>query len=356
MKKTRERISVVLFVIVLVLLSVILANVLSRDNPGDNISRDISENSGSAESGNDNQSKDESEFSTGTSSPQTSEDDSSSAEESVPDTSEEKSEPAESWGEPSTDESSEESSGETSEESSTDPDDKTAKKEKPVYIERQPGVKYVAFTFDDGPSVYSKEILDFIEEKGIVVTFFNVGTFLEYESLGKHMTRAVSLGCEVGIHAYTHEYYFHKCSDEIYFSELSKTENLIYKYTGYYPIIMRPPGGSISEKRLRESEYNVIIWNVDSEDWKYKDRSTTDIANKNIQTIVNNIINGVRKSSSPDCIILMHDLYKNSVEAFKIAAVQLMAEGYQFVTVAQLCQLDATTTVGKSYYSPTVIK
>lgn len=258
---------------------------------------------------------------------------------------------AEEYSEESTENSKDEASDEISDEAS----DKLSKKEQPVYIQKQEGVKYIAFTFDDGPSPNTADLLDFIEEKGIPVTFFSVGQFLENETYGGYIRRAVSLGCEIGIHAYTHEYYFHNCSDEIYFSELSKTEELIYKYSGYYPILMRPPGGSITEKRAAESEYNVIIWSVDSEDWKYKDRSTSAIAQQNIQIIADNIISRVH-STSQEPIVLMHDLYKNSIEAFKIAAEQLLAEGYQFVTVAQLCELDATTTVGKRYWSPTYLK
>ncbi|MFA6729651.1 MAG: polysaccharide deacetylase family protein [Eubacteriales bacterium] len=245
-----------------------------------------------------------------------------------------------------------ESSGEEPSEPAVSEDPKIGKKEEPAYFEKQDGVKYIAFTFDDGPSVHTPELLDYLEEAQIPVTFFVVGNRLENATYGSYVTRAVGLGCEIGSHGYSHEVYFDRCTDDEYFTELEKTADLIYQYAGYYPILMRPPGGSITKARAAASEYNVIIWWVDSQDWKLSSRADEKTKNANIQTIVDNILDGVR-STSAEPIVLMHDLYQNSVEAFKIASQALIEEGYQFVTVAQLCGLDGTTTVGKRYWSPT---
>lgn len=235
---------------------------------------------------------------------------------------------------------SEEPSSETSNTSHADTNDR----EVPASITREEGKKYIAFTFDDGPSIYTPKILDKLEEWGQKATFFVVGNRLENETYGSYVRRAVSLGCEIGNHSYSHEYYWNKCSDSIYKSELEKTDNLIRTYAGYLPILMRPPGGSISQKRADESIYNIIIWSVDSEDWKHK--GTSDKAN-NINTIVNNIMSNVGNGD----IILMHDLYENSYEAWVICAERLMEKGYEFVTVAELCSLNDTDTVGVRYWS-----
>lgn len=340
--KKKDRIIIVVFVLILLTFAVILANRLGGKIPDESSIQNSSDLTSATEGNSgDNSSADEYSESS---------DEDSGLDESTEDSHQSDETSAEESSEEESSEEPAESSGEETSEETSDPDDKMSKREKPAYIQREEGVKYIAFTFDDGPSVNTQELLDFIEEKQIVLTFFSVGERLESSSYGAHLTRAVSLGCEVGIHAYTHDNYYHNCSDKVYYEELYKTEELIYKYAGYYPILMRPPGGSITQDRAKNSEYNIIIWNVDSEDWKHTGRSTTEIAQQNINTIVNNVLSQVRKTSA-ESIVLMHDLYLNSVEAFKIIYEELANEGYQFVTVAQLCNLNASTTVGKRYYS-----
>ncbi len=249
-------------------------------------------------------------------------------------------------------ESSEEVSEEISEESSSQALDNG--KEKPNYIKKEEGKKYIAFTFDDGPSPRTMELLDFLEENDMKATFFVVGNRLDGTAAKytEEVRRASSLGYEIGVHAYTHEYYWDSCSDTIYTREIEKTAELIHENAGYYPIIMRPPGGSISQKRADESEYNIIIWNVDSEDWKNSSRSDDATIEKNINTIVSNIMENAKDGA----IVLMHDLYTNSVEAFKTASLRLKEQGYIFVTVAELADLNGDTTIGKRYYSEYLIK
>ncbi len=221
----------------------------------------------------------------------------------------------------------------------------------PDPLVKDDNTKYVAFTFDDGPSQHTETLLNYLEEKGIVITFFYVGNRLDgNDKYGAYVKRAVDIGCEPAIHCYTHDNYFHSCSDSVYEYEVEKTAEVIYHYAGCYPITMRPPGGSITAERAAESDYNIIIWSVDSNDWKYKTPSSS-----NIETIKNNILGDFE--NNPDCldgkIVLLHDLYENSVTAFMEIVDMLLEEGYQFVTVSQLCELDSSTTVGKRYYSET---
>lgn len=82
--------------------------------------------------------------------------------------------------------------------------------------------------------------------------------------------------------------------------------------------------------------YN-ILWDLDTEDWKYKDKDR--IANY----IVDNAHDGA--------IVLLHDLYETSVDGALLAMERLEKEGYAFVTIEELAllkniKLDKT----KSYY------
>ncbi|GEM_PF-1912007 len=198
--------------------------------------------------------------------------------------------------------------------------------------------KYIAFTFDDGPSSsYTKKIVDKLSSYGGAGTFFVVGDRLGSTN-GAAIKYAVDNGCEIGIHAYTHKYNYKNCSDEDYNDELSKTADAIHKYLPDYNItLMRPVGGSITSQRIASCPYSVINWNVDSNDWRYKG---TGNKTKNVNTIYNNIISSVDDGD----IILMHEIYENSYDALCKAVDKLYKDGYRFVTVTEL--------IGKSNIKP----
>lgn len=200
------------------------------------------------------------------------------------------------------------------------------------------GKKYVAFTFDDGPSSsYTKKIVDKLSSYGGAGTFFVVGDRLGSTN-GAAIKYAVDNGCEIGIHAYTHNYNYKKCSDEDYNNEITKTADAIHKYLPDYNItLMRPVGGAISSQRVASSPYSIINWNLDTNDWRYKSTSNK---TKNVNTIYNNIISSVDNGD----IILMHEIYENSYNAFCKAVDKLYNDGYRFVTVTEL--------IGKSNLKP----
>ena len=92
---------------------------------------------------------------------------------------------------------------------------------------------------------------------------------------------------------------------------------------------MRPVGGRITSERTKNCGYSVIMWSVDSNDWKYKTPAGN---SENIDTIVNNVMSGLKEGS----IILMHDIYENTYEALKIILERISKEGYEVVTVSEL--------------------
>ena len=211
--------------------------------------------------------------------------------------------------------------------------------------------KRVALTYDDGPhNVYTKSIVDELSKYGAHATFFVVGNRVDGTDYnGKAgLQYAIDAGNEIGIHGYTHKKYYDSCSDADYEAELSKTLNAIREISPDTPVsLMRPVGGRISNARTEASEYAIIMWDVDSEDWKYKYTSTEDAAKKeeNLAVIVGNIMSNVTDGS----IILMHDIYASTCDATAIILERLYAEGYEVVTVSQLFGDDLTG--GVKYFS-----
>ena len=204
--------------------------------------------------------------------------------------------------------------------------------------EVEPPRKRVAFTYDDGPhNVRTEMIVDELDKYGFHATFFVVGNRVdgtEYNG-GDAMRYAIKHGNEIGIHGYTHDYYYNKCSDKIYASELNDTKAAIREQkSGYKVKLMRPIGGAISKSRIEDCPYSVILWDVDSEDWKYKytkgDSDKT--CREKVDTIVENVLDNIEDGS----IVLMHDIYESTYDATVILLERLDEMGYEVVTVSEL--------------------
>jgi len=63
--------------------------------------------------------------------------------------------------------------------------------------------------------------------------------------------------------------------------ELNQLADFIYDILQLNMTVMRPPYGHYTDSVLRiaqdEFDYDVIIWNVDTEDWYYKENTTAEI-------------------------------------------------------------------------------
>ncbi len=214
---------------------------------------------------------------------------------------------------------------------------------------KDPNKKYVAFTFDDGPAYQSglaKKYVDEIAKYGGEATFFLVGDRIN-ATTASGFVYAAEHGWDIGIHAYTHKYYFNSsCSEALYQSEIQQTADAIHKYLPEYEIkFFRPPGGTLTSERTKASPYAIILWNVDSNDWKHQSASNDTEREENVQKIVDEVISTVKDKS----IILMHEIYNNSYLAFCEILKILSEEGYEFVTVSEL--LGENFQAGKTFYS-----
>ena len=193
------------------------------------------------------------------------------------------------------------------------------------------GKKRVSITYDDGPHVErTVAIVDELAKYGFHATFFVIGNRVDGTkySGGEAVKYAASKGNEIAIHAYTHDYYYHTCDDSTYKNELGKTHDAILGQLPNAKVkLMRPVGGNITAQRVEKCDYSVIMWNVDSNDWKHKYDGE-----EGVEKIVDNVMSQVSDGS----IILMHDIYENTYLATKEILKQLNNQGYEVVTVREL--------------------
>ena len=179
----------------------------------------------------------------------------------------------------------------------------------------------LALTFDDGPNPTSSgRILDTLEKYHVVATFFDLGKLaLAYPDVVK---REEALGCEVGSHSFDHPN-LNNLSAEGIQAQITNSKNAFVSVLGHDVDLMRPPYGNANDLVKSIVPYPLINWNVDTLDWKSKNKDA--------------IVNEVRKIGNLDGkIILMHSIYETTADAVEVIVPELINEGYQLVTVSEL--------------------
>ena len=195
--------------------------------------------------------------------------------------------------------------------------------------------KTIALTFDDGPSSFTDRLLDCLEENNAKATFFMVGQ--EISSFPDTVKRMASLGCELGNHTYSHKELTTLDADGIV-TEINKTNELLTELTGAGASVIRPPYGSVNDTVRASVESPMILWSVDTLDWKTLDTQQT--------------VDAVMESAQDGAIILMHDIYSTTVDAAEIIIPKLIEEGYELVTIHELAKShDTELKAGITYGS-----
>lgn len=186
----------------------------------------------------------------------------------------------------------------------------------------------IALTFDDGPSKYTKQIVDLLKKYNCNATFFVLGNKVKiYKDTIKE---SISNGNEIGNHSYNHKWLSRLKVEDIK-EQINKTQDILKKEVNYTPILLRPTYGSVNKKIRNNTNLEIVLWNVDTLDWKIK--SSKKIADRSLLQI---------KDRS---IILMHDTHERTYEALKIMIPKLIAEGYQFVTISELNKINKISDI-----------
>lgn len=197
-------------------------------------------------------------------------------------------------------------------------------------------VRNVYLTFDDGPSIYTGEILDILKEYDVKATFFVTGKEgKKYEALYR---RIADEGHTLGMHSYSHKYSEIYESKESFAEDFTKLQDYLYELTGVESRLYRFPGGSgntVSHTDMGEfieylKEQGVVYfdWNVSSGDASGKTLS--------VEQIVDNCTENMDYYNS--AFILLHDSKEKhtTVEALPIVIEKILAtEHTQIVPITE---------------------
>lgn len=181
----------------------------------------------------------------------------------------------------------------------------TQEPEEPEEMAEVTAAHKVYLTFDDGPSIYTQEILDILECYDVKATFFVLGK--EKDSLKEMVKSIAEDGHTIGMHSYSHKYAEIYASVESFAEDLEKIRNYIYETTGVWSNVYRFPGGSSNKvsttsmdtfaRYLDEQGIVFFDWNSASGDGGAELLP--------VETLVENSMKGILKRDTT--VILMHD-------------------------------------------------
>lgn len=191
------------------------------------------------------------------------------------------------------------------------------------------GGKYIALTFDDGPSGYTPDILKILKDKGAKATFYNLGS--QEANYGKYAKQLVEDGHELASHTNAHQYLPNLDANALR-AEISSAADALESAAGVRPQMIRAPYGAFTSTEWGRAGDIIscnVLWNIDTLDWKRPGADAIKAA------VLSNAFNGA--------IVLMHDGGGNrgqDVEALPGIIDGLKAAGYELVTVSELLSHD----------------
>ncbi|MBN1961132.1 MAG: polysaccharide deacetylase family protein [Deltaproteobacteria bacterium] len=191
--------------------------------------------------------------------------------------------------------------------------------------------KLIALTFDDGPSLYTKEVLEIMAKYKIKATFFFLG-----ENAQRHpdiVAQTRTMGHAIGSHGFSH-HKMHRLNEAEISREFTMSAAIlapIAKVRNH--ALLRLPHGfkSITLMRcIRKYGYQLIAWT--SGVWD---------SERPIPAV---LVRRLQKALKPGAIILLHDGDGINPDLDRSSTVTALSEfipfaqhsGYKFVTIPEL--------------------
>jgi peptidoglycan/xylan/chitin deacetylase (PgdA/CDA1 family) len=185
----------------------------------------------------------------------------------------------------------------------------------------------IALTFDDGPSIYTPQVLAVLNHYHVHATFFEIGR--QVAPLAATSRSIIRAGDVIGDHTWSHPV----LTTANVAGQITPTQRAIRTATGFVPCLLRPPYGIAPPGVVaiaRSLGLLTIQWDVDPTDW----------SRPGAAVIVQRVLSAVH----PGAIVLMHDGggdRDETVTALQTIVPTLIDRGYHLVTVPQLLNLQA---------------
>jgi len=178
-------------------------------------------------------------------------------------------------------------------------------------------------TFDGSPNPpATDQLLAKLSSFNIQATFFMEGHRLEKEA--DCARRILDLGHDIGNHSYNHPE-FDKIPLEECIREVDLTQEIIFQKLGFYPTLLRPPAGILTdsvEKTFLARGFDIILWSYSVKDWEGPDAVS--------------VSKRILDQAYPGAIIACHDKVAWLPETLDIIVPALLDQGYEFRKISEI--------------------
>ncbi|OAX82196.1 hypothetical protein ACJ72_03449 [Emergomyces africanus] len=200
----------------------------------------------------------------------------------------------------------------------------------------------VALTYDDGPNIYTSDLLDILDSFNAKATFFVTGINsnkgpiddpnFPWEGL---ITRMLDSNHQIASHTWGHQNLDDLSTDQRR-SQMVYNEMALRNIFGGFPTYMRPPYSSCSDKSscvrdLHDLGYHIAYFDVDTDDYN---NLSPDLIQRS-KDIFDNAIAAAKLHGGP-LLVIAHDGHEQTVYNLTSHMLKgINAAGYKAVTLGE---------------------
>ncbi|RAR11499.1 carbohydrate esterase family 4 protein [Stemphylium lycopersici] len=200
----------------------------------------------------------------------------------------------------------------------------------------------IAITYDDGPYIYTNDVLDQFKSYGAKATFFVTGIninkgAIDDESKGwsRIISRMVAEGHQVASHTWSHQDLSIITKEQRY-DQMVRNEMALTNIMGKFPTYMRPPYSSCTpasgcQQDLADLGYVVSYFDLDTDDYN---NITPDL----IQNAKNRVDAAINPSNAAEDNFhaIAHDIHQQTAQNLTGHMLEVMTKkGYKLVTLGE---------------------
>ncbi|KAJ4159426.1 uncharacterized protein LMH87_008328 [Akanthomyces muscarius] len=199
----------------------------------------------------------------------------------------------------------------------------------------------MALTFDDGPDIYTSQILDILKSYNVKATFFIAGNNRNKGPMDDPsrpwadvLRRMHADGHHLASHTWTHRS-LDKVNKTIQYSEMIYNEMAFRNIFGWIPVYMRPPYLECSANTgctdlLRTLGYHIVTNNIDTKDYLNDAPENIHLSKERFERALS------RDPSENSYITLAHDVHYQTVATLTAYMIELSRQrGYRLTTVGE---------------------
>ncbi|KAI9353577.1 hypothetical protein BDR26DRAFT_848829 [Obelidium mucronatum] len=190
-------------------------------------------------------------------------------------------------------------------------------------------------TFDDGPSPYTPQLIEYFKEKKMNTTFYIVGSVaLQHPKI---LLDTYNAGHEIGIHTWSHPKLTEVKSDDEIIAEFVYTAKVIHQVTGQAIRYIRPPYGQSNARvrRLAATMGLQVVSYIDTQDWMhYNDQVKME------PVVMGHVRQWIAENRTGE-ITLQHDVWQPEVTVAIKAMDAVIKAGYTVMPIYQCLEEDS---------------